>query len=166
MAFIQSQTASFACRHRCPSALQGIELCRRRNTCCFGTDRKSLSIRVKPLGSSIARKSSFWKQRIVCSLTRFAETLMLLYALLLAGGGVAGYVKVKSTASVISGVVSGLLLLYAWYEKSIPVALVVSLVLVVVSAIRFSKSKKFMPAGLLGIVSVGASLLFALALRA
>ncbi|EME30967.1 hypothetical protein Gasu2_51230 [Galdieria sulphuraria] len=166
MAFIQSQSANLACRHCSSGALGAVKLCRRRYTSYFGTDRTSLNTRVNPLGSPLCRASPFRKHNIVCSLTRFAETLMLFYAFLLAGGGVAGYLKVKSTASIVSGVVSGLLLTYAWYEKSIPVALVVSLVLVVVSAIRFSKSKKFMPAGLLGVVSVCASVIFAMALRA
>ncbi|KAK4522595.1 hypothetical protein GAYE_PCTG10G0485 [Galdieria yellowstonensis] len=162
MAFLPAPSSKVACRP-CHSNISLYEKALCRKTYCFRTDRRNLVTRVRPC--QVSKPTPLWTQRVVCSLTKVAETFMLFYALLLAGGGIAGYVRVKSTASITSGVVSGLVLAYAWYEKSIPVALAVSVVLVVVSAIRYSKSKKFMPAGLLGLVSTCACVIFALALR-
>ena len=77
---------------------------------------------------------------------------IILYALLSIGGGIIGYVKSGSQVSLISGGVSGLLLLilalisnqgatWATYVAAIIIAL-----LVVVFIIRWFKTKKTIPA--------------------
>ncbi len=84
----------------------------------------------------------------------------LIYGILLLFGGIMGYVSAKSKPSLISGVVSGLLLLISgvlqWQQ--IPVGLVfaqiITLVLAIVFVIRLWKTRKFMPAGLMLVLSV------------
>ncbi|MGD1922172.1 MAG: TMEM14 family protein [Pleurocapsa sp.] len=75
-----------------------------------------------------------------------------LYGLLSLVGGIFGYTKSKSKVSLISGGVSGLILLalagfiYAGNQWLGFVAAGIIALLVVVFAIRWSKTKKFMPA--------------------
>lgn len=71
-----------------------------------------------------------------------------------------GFVRAKSKASLIAGVVSSILLA-ACFALSLTSAstgligaLVVSLLLDVVFAIRLKKTKKFMPSGMLLVVNV------------
>ncbi|MBE9189281.1 hypothetical protein IQ230_02630 [Gloeocapsopsis crepidinum LEGE 06123] len=77
------------------------------------------------------------------------------YGIITIVGGIIGYTKARSTASLISGIISGLLLfagaiLYlqgqAW---GFTLALITTAILVVVFTIRFVKTRKFMPAGLM-----------------
>ena len=84
------------------------------------------------------------------------------YGILAIVGGIIGYVQAQSKASLISGGVSGLLLILggvvqlqgqAW---GLILAIVVTAVLVVVFAIRLSKTRKVMPAGLMTVLGVTA----------
>lgn len=77
------------------------------------------------------------------------------YGILAAVGGVIGYRQANSKPSLISGVMSGLLLIgggaiaqmgYSWGHW---LALIVTSLLVIVFAIRLIKTKKFMPAGVM-----------------
>jgi len=90
------------------------------------------------------------------------------YGVLAIGGGIMGYVKSQSQASLISGIVSGVLLLIAGgvqlagqdWGKFLGIAIAAALVLVFI--IRLVKTKKFMPAGLMimaGIATLGTVLL-------
>lgn len=94
--------------------------------------------------------------------------LILAYALLVALGGIVGYVKAKSQQSLISGLVSGFALAIAWFlslqNPSIGFALAtfLALGLLIVFAIRFRKTGKFMPAGLMAILSLVAVVVFAM----
>jgi uncharacterized membrane protein (UPF0136 family) len=89
---------------------------------------------------------------------------ILFYALLVAIGGVIGYLKVKSQMSLISGGVSGVLLAGAfWLGLQSPatgliMAGAIAIALTLVFAMRFRSTQKFMPAGLLAIVSLVATL--------
>jgi uncharacterized membrane protein (UPF0136 family) len=82
------------------------------------------------------------------------------YGILTLVGGIAGYLKAKSQASLISGVVSGLLLIFAGTAQlmgqswGLTLAAVISAVLVVVFILRLVKTKKFMPAGMLILASL------------
>lgn len=79
----------------------------------------------------------------------------VVYGILAIAGGIFGYVKVKSQPSLISGIVSGVLLLLGGIGLQqgagwgLPLAIGVTIVLIVVFAIRFAKTRKFMPAGLM-----------------
>lgn len=94
--------------------------------------------------------------------------LAIAYGILAALGGVLGYVKVKSQMSLISGVISGLLLIVGGIGQlqaaswGLPLSIGVSLVLVAVFAVRLAKTKKLMPAGLMilaGIIALTGMLL-------
>jgi uncharacterized membrane protein (UPF0136 family) len=74
------------------------------------------------------------------------------YGLLSIVGGVMGYIKSQSKVSLISGGVSGLLLLIlagimnAGYQWAVTVAAIIISLLIVVFVVRWFKTKKFMPA--------------------
>ncbi len=89
-----------------------------------------------------------------------AAFVTLLYGILSIVGGAIGYKQAGSQVSLISGFVSGLLLLVGAYLLFGGAALgpvlsaVISLLLVVVFAMRLAKTRKFMPAGLMIIVGI------------
>ncbi|WP_071516966.1 TMEM14 family protein [Geitlerinema sp. PCC 9228] len=84
----------------------------------------------------------------------------LAYGILALAGGIFGYIKVKSKPSLISGTISGILLLAAAIMQAMQVsggllfAIVVTAALVVVFAIRLVKTRKFMPAGLMLVAGI------------
>ena len=84
----------------------------------------------------------------------------VIYGILLLVGGIFGYTKAKSKPSLISRLISGLLLLISgvlqWQQITVGliVAQVLTLVLAIVFAIRLWKTRKFMPAGLMLVLSV------------
>ena len=84
-----------------------------------------------------------------------------LYALLVAAGGVIGYVKAGSTASLIAGLIAGLTLggsLVAMsrgaYQSGWWIALAVTLLLLVRFGMAAAREFKLMPGGLVIIMSV------------
>ncbi|WP_121967662.1 TMEM14 family protein [Leptolyngbya sp. BC1307] len=89
-----------------------------------------------------------------------AAFVTLLYGILSIIGGAIGYKQAGSQVSLISGFVSGLLLLIGAYLLFGGAALgpllsaVVSLLLLIVFIVRLVKTRKFMPAGLMIIVGV------------
>lgn len=82
------------------------------------------------------------------------------YGILTLVGGIMGYVKAKSQASLISGIVSGLLLILAGTAQllgqswGLTLAAAISAVLAIVFIVRLVKTKKFMPAGMLILASL------------
>ena len=84
------------------------------------------------------------------------------YGILAIVGGIIGYVQAKSKASLISGIISGLLLVTAGVMQlqgqglGLILAIVVTIALVIVFAIRLAKTRKFMPAGLMTALGVAA----------
>jgi uncharacterized membrane protein (UPF0136 family) len=87
------------------------------------------------------------------------------YGILAIGGGIMGYAKSQSKASIISGSISGLLLIAAgvfqlmgqsWGQY---LGIAIATVLIVVFIVRLVKTRKFMPAGLMiaaGLASLAA----------
>lgn len=88
------------------------------------------------------------------------KAAMLVYALLMGGGGVGAYAKTKSSASVISGVGAAAALLAAYGTESVPAALAIAGALTIVFLVRYVKTKKVMPAAALGAVSAAAAVFF------
>jgi uncharacterized membrane protein (UPF0136 family) len=86
--------------------------------------------------------------------------LALIYGLLAIIGGIIGFVQVRSKASLVSGIISGILLLLGTVLAAqgnpggLWLARIVALLLVIVFVGRLVKTKKFMPAGLMVIVGV------------
>lgn len=80
---------------------------------------------------------------------------VILYGVLAIVGGIIGYRKAGSKISLISGTISGIGLLLAGIVAALgnnwglPLASVISAVLVIVFIARLVKTKKFMPAGLM-----------------
>jgi uncharacterized membrane protein (UPF0136 family) len=82
------------------------------------------------------------------------------YGILAIAGGIIGYIQARSKVSLLSGSISGFLLILAAYFQlqgqtwgSI-LAVLVTAVLVVVFAVRLAKTRKFMPAGLMTILGM------------
>lgn len=75
-------------------------------------------------------------------------------------GGIIGYKSAGSKVSLISGTISGLLLLVAaylelqGYTSGLILAVVITSILVIVFAVRLAKTRKFMPAGLMVILGI------------
>ena len=84
------------------------------------------------------------------------------YGMLAIVGGIIGYVQAQSKASLISGIISGLLLIIAGVMQlqgqglGLILAIVVAIALIIVFAIRLAKTRKFMPAGLMTALGVAA----------
>jgi uncharacterized membrane protein (UPF0136 family) len=84
-----------------------------------------------------------------------------IYALLLAVGGVIGYVKAGSRPSLIAGSISALAALLALglsignNRLGVPLGLILSITLFVLFGYRYAvKTRKFMPSGLLAVASL------------
>lgn len=84
----------------------------------------------------------------------------LAYGIIVMIGGIIGYLKAGSVASLVSGSFSGLLLVFAGVIQlhgktwgSI-LAAIVTAILLVFFAFRLAKSRKFMPAGLMTILGM------------
>jgi uncharacterized membrane protein (UPF0136 family) len=92
------------------------------------------------------------------------------YGVMMILGGVMGYVRVGSKASLLSGVGLGLGLLASGYGawrgsgNSVVAAEIIALLLLVLFAIRYAKKRRFMPAGMLAVLSLVAVVVFGLAL--
>jgi uncharacterized membrane protein (UPF0136 family) len=84
-----------------------------------------------------------------------------IYAVLLAVGGVIGYVKAGSRPSLIAGSISALAALLALglsvgnNRLGVPLGLILSIALFVLFGYRYAvKTRKFMPSGLLAVASL------------
>jgi uncharacterized membrane protein (UPF0136 family) len=77
------------------------------------------------------------------------------YGILAIAGGIFGYVKSQSKASIISGSISGVALLGAaalqWQGQAWArfLGLAIAALLILVFAVRLAKTRKFMPAGVM-----------------
>jgi uncharacterized membrane protein (UPF0136 family) len=86
---------------------------------------------------------------------------LAIYAALLAVGGVMGFVKARSHASLVSGLLSAgfalvaLGLALAKYRWGLPLGSALAVVLFVLFGYRYAlRSRRFMPSGLLAVVSL------------
>ena len=96
--------------------------------------------------------------------------MVWVYGGLMAVGGVIGYLKVGSKASLISGVGFGLALAASGYgvwrgsRESLIASAVIAALVIVIFAMRVLKTRRFMPAGLLALLSLAALIVFLAAL--
>ena len=91
----------------------------------------------------------------------FSKIYFFIYGALTIIGGLIGYLKAGSKASIIAGGISGLLLLLAGYlvtSGKIQPGFILGLVIAIALAGRFApgffSSRKFMPAGMMTILSL------------
>lgn len=91
-------------------------------------------------------------------------TILWIYIALLIAGGLMGFFKGKSKVSLVTSVIfAALLSLCALNVLNIPrLADILLVVLLVVFGIRLSKTKKFMPSGLMVTVTAAALILLQL----
>ena len=93
------------------------------------------------------------------------------YGVLMILGGIMGFMKVHSKASLLSGVGLGLGLLASGYgvwrgsADCLIVAMVIAALLLVLFAFRYVKTRRFMPAGVLAILSLAAVVVLGMALK-
>ena len=90
--------------------------------------------------------------------TSTLQAVLVVYAVLLIVGGLIGYRKAGSRPSLIAGTVSGLIALLAAGLmaadfRAIWLGIVLAAGMIVVFSIRFAKTRKFMPSGMLGALS-------------
>ena len=90
-----------------------------------------------------------------------AQVVLAIYAVLLAVGGVMGFVKARSHASLISGLLSALfavvaLVLSIWKNPLGPgLGLLLSICMFILFGYRYAiHNRRFMPSGLIAVVSL------------
>ncbi len=91
----------------------------------------------------------------------FANTVLWIYIILLLVGGLIGFFKAKSKVSLITSAVFAAVLVLTQTGIFDPkaarqLANILMAVLLVVFAVRLAKTKKFMPSGLMLVVTIAA----------
>ncbi len=87
--------------------------------------------------------------------------ILMIYGVLMLGGGIMGFVKVQSVMSLVMGIVSSILIfLGVWQFKqgnsssAFLIVIPTTLVLLIVFLMRFLKTGSFMPSGMLLVLSL------------
>jgi len=89
-----------------------------------------------------------------------AKIYFIVFGLLTIAGGIVGYVKAGSVASIIAGAITGVLLLVAAFllpehrVAALVTALVTSCLLAAQFVPKFLRTGKVMPAGMMSVLSV------------
>src|SRR5438477_8366242 len=89
-----------------------------------------------------------------------AKIYFVIFGILTVVGGVVGYIKADSVASIIAGSITGVLLLVAAFllpehrAIGLATALIVSLLLAAQFVPKFLKTGRMMPAGLMSVLAV------------
>ncbi len=83
-----------------------------------------------------------------------ARFVLAIYSALLLMGGVMGYVRARSRPSLVAGVISGLVGIGAVFlagssRNGLYLGVALAAAMLVVFAIRYAKTRKFMPSGML-----------------
>lgn len=94
------------------------------------------------------------------------ETILWIYLVVLLAGGVLGFVKGKSRISLVMSLIFGVLIVLAALGRlgSVFAGDVILVVLTVVFAKRFQKTRKFMPSGIMTLLTIAALLVRAMML--
>ena len=89
-----------------------------------------------------------------------AKFYFIVFGILTIAGGIVGYVKAGSAASIIAGAITGVLLLVAAFllpehrVAGLATALIVSLLLAAQFLPKFLRTGRVMPAGIMSLLSV------------
>ncbi len=99
-------------------------------------------------------------------MTSALSIVLWIYAALLLAGGLMGFVKAGSRASLIAGgICAAIAALTAASQLPSIMAVLCPLVLAVMMGRRFLSSKKFMPGGFIALISIGVAAYAVVALR-
>ncbi len=85
---------------------------------------------------------------------------ILVFALLMLVGGIIGFKKAQSRASLISGILSAISLCYCFWQSLTNPLYAIKLAFVIIGAldgiffVRLMKAKKFMPSGMLLVLCI------------
>jgi len=95
------------------------------------------------------------------------DLVLWIYIVLLVAGGLMGFIKARSKASLIASTAFAipLALCAARIIRPMWIATVILAVLFIFFAMRYRKSKKFMPAGLMMFLSLATLIVYSLVLR-
>lgn len=129
----------------------------------YARGKNNRAVLRRKIGISNGNNATYTKMAIVSP--ALAHNLTVVYAAIMGAGGIFAFIKTSSKPSLIFGVLSTALLAYAYKQRSIEYALGTACCLSMVFYARFVKTKKMMPAGMLGIVSLVFAVLFALAYK-
>jgi uncharacterized membrane protein (UPF0136 family) len=105
-------------------------------------------------------EASTWLTNAGASQMEAAKIYFIVFGLLTIAGGIIGYVKAGSVASIIAGSITGVLLLVAAFllpehrAAGLATALIVSLLLAAQFVPKFIRTSRVMPAGMMSILSV------------
>jgi uncharacterized membrane protein (UPF0136 family) len=97
---------------------------------------------------------------LACSQMEAAKIYFIIFGLLTIAGGIVGYVKAGSVASIIAGAITGVLLLIAAFLlpehriAGLATALIVSLLLAAYFIRKYLSTGAIMPAGMMSVLSV------------
>jgi len=89
-----------------------------------------------------------------------AKIYFIIFGLLTIAGGIMGYVKAGSVVSIIAGAITGVLLIVAAFllpehrVAGLATALIVSVLLAGQFAPKFFRTGRFMPAGVMAVLSI------------
>jgi uncharacterized membrane protein (UPF0136 family) len=89
-----------------------------------------------------------------------AKIYFIIFGLLTIAGGIVGYIKAGSTASIVAGAITGVLLLVTAFllpehrVAGLATALIISLLLAAQFAPKFLRTGRVMPAGMMSVLSV------------
>lgn len=89
---------------------------------------------------------------------------MIVFGVIMATGGIIGYLRSGSKVSIISGVLAGVIFAGAYLKHNLQLAFVTASIVTLIFAIRFFISKKFIPTGFLCILCLAATVFFALSM--
>ncbi|CUI11837.1 transmembrane protein, putative [Bodo saltans] len=136
---------------------------------CTTTDLVQHSLRAH----SLEANSTHIHRRVIVMSAGTPQLIAGSLAVIMPLGGAVGFLRKKSTMSLIGGSTVGAIYAYAWWQLSLAAtpaspearngalfAFAASILLLVVMSIRFIKSKKIMPAGVLTTIAGAAAWYF------
>jgi uncharacterized membrane protein (UPF0136 family) len=95
---------------------------------------------------------------------------ILIYAIGVCIASIVSYITVRSLILLVSGLMSSIILVIAWYYSFINpvvgfgISFAIALILTIIFTIRFFKKRSFIPTGLIALLNLVAAITFAISL--